>query len=179
MDPNMTPETAATQTDDFVDALEKDWHANHLKFSATATGVVARVTRLSYRIEQRVERNLSRFDLTRGEFEVLAVLLRSSSESVTPKKIQERVLITSGGLSNRIKALETKGLITRSQDTTDRRAVVVTLTEKGKSIATRAAQSHLNVEREILQGMPMEDAARLAELLKKLLVLQESSLQQD
>lgn len=175
----MNTETAATQPEDFVDALEKDWHAKHLKFSATATGVVARVIRLSYRIEQRVERNLSRFDLTRGEFEVLSVLLRSSSNPVTPKKILERVLISSGGLSNRIKALETKGFVTRSQDTADRRGVVLALTEKGRSIATRAAQSHLNVEREILQGLAMEDAAQLAELLKKLLILQETSLQQD
>ena len=43
-------------------------------------------------------------------------------------------------------------------------------------MAGKAARTHLQVEREILQGLEKEDAAALAGLLRKLILLQESGL---
>ena len=169
-------EANTNRKEDFVDQLEEEWRAADVRLSTEATRVVARIMRLSYYIEQRVERNLALFGLSRGEFEVLSVILRNPGEAMTPKKIQARVLITSGGLSNRIKTLEAKGLLTREPDPADKRGVVLKLTEKGRAMAGKAARTHLQVEREILQGFEKEDAAALAGLLRKLILLQESCL---
>ena len=88
------------------------------------------------------------YNLTRGEFEVMAVLVRNPTAAMTPKILQTKVLITSGGLSNRIKALEAKGYIVRKPDETDGRGVVLKATTKGKNVTRKALKSHLEVEKQ-------------------------------
>ena len=94
---------------DFVDSLEEEWKAQVPTLSTEPISVVARLVRMSYYVERRVAENLARYDLTRGEFEVLAVLTRNPEAVITPKILQTKILITSGGLSNRIRKLEEKG----------------------------------------------------------------------
>ena len=62
---------------DFVDSLEEEWLAEDPTLPTDAVPVVARIVRLSYYIAEKVDRNLAKFDLTRGEFEVMAVLVRN------------------------------------------------------------------------------------------------------
>lgn len=165
--------SAKESQEDFVDSLEDDWHRKKPAFETRGTAVVARIVRLNYYIEKRLARNLSRFSLSRGEFEVLSVLLRHTEDSVTPKFIQSKVLVTSGGLSNRIRTLEEKGFLRRGGDERDGRGVILTLTSEGRAVAARAAASHIETEGEILQGMPEKDIDELTRLLRKLTLLQE------
>ena len=117
---------------DFVDSLEEEWLREVPDLHTAGLAVVARLVRMSYYIARRVDSNLARFGLTRGEFEVLAVLTRNPDAKITPKDIHAKILITSGGLSNRIRKLEEKGLIVRMPDQSDGRGVVLKVTEKGR-----------------------------------------------
>ena len=172
----MTEKATSPELKDFVDSLEEEWLTEDPTLRTEGIPVVARVVRLSYYIEQRVARNLAFYNLTRGEFEVMAVLVRNPTAAMAPKILQTKVLITSGGLSNRIKALEAKGYIVRKPDETDGRGVVLKATTKGKNVTRKALKSHLEVEKQILQGLPENDAKELARLLKALILLQEDGL---
>lgn len=141
--------------------------------------VIARIVRMSHYIERRLSANLARFDLCRDEFEVMAVLARNPRREFTPKVLQSKILVSSGGLSNRIKSLEAKGLLTCGQSTGDGREVILRATKAGRDVALKAAASHMQLEREMLQGLPAEDAAELAELLRRLILLQEEPLNKD
>jgi len=161
---------------DFVDSLEEEWKAQVPTLSTEPISVVARLVRMSYYVERRVAENLARFDLTRGEFEVLAVLTRNPDAVITPKILQTKILITSGGLSNRIRKLEEKGLLERFQDTNDRRGVILKATEKGKALTLEAVNSHVEVERQFASCLSREDQLELARLLKHMILSQQREL---
>ena len=161
---------------DFVNSLEEEWKAQVPTLSTEPISVVARLVRMSYYVERRVAENLARYDLTRGEFEVLAVLTRNPEAVITPKILQTKILITSGGLSNRIRKLEEKGLLERYPDTTDRRGVILKATEKGKALTLDAVNSHVEVERQIASSLSPEDQQELARLLKHMILSQQREL---
>lgn len=169
-------EAADQKLRDFVDSLEEEWKAQVPELPTEPISVVARLVRMSYYIERRVAVNLARFDLTRGEFEVLAVLTRNPDEDITPKILQTKILITSGGLSNRIRKLEEKGLLERLPDPSDRRGVILKATEKGKALTLQAVTSHVEVERELVAGLSETEQKELASLLKHLILLQQQEL---
>ena len=90
--------------------------------------------------------------------------------------MQTKILITSGGLSNRIRKLEEKGLLERYPDTTDRRGVILKATEKGKALTLDAVNSHVEVERQIASSLSPEDQQELARLLKHMILSQQREL---
>lgn len=157
---------------DFVDSLEEEWLREVPDLHTAGLAVVARLVRMSYYIARRVDSNLARFGLTRGEFEVLAVLTRNPDAKITPKDIHAKILITSGGLSNRIRKLEEKGLIVRMPDQSDGRGVVLKVTEKGRELTLKAVTSHVEVGCQLVEGLSAQDREALSGLLKKLILSQ-------
>ena len=157
---------------DFVDSLEEEWLREVPDLHTAGLAGVARLVRMSYYIARRVDSNLARFGLTRGEFEVLAVLTRNPDAKITPKDIHAKILITSGGLSNRIRKLEEKGLIVRMPDQSDGRGVVLKVTEKGRELTLKAVTSHVEVECQLVEGLSAQDREALSGLLKKLILSQ-------
>jgi len=73
-----------------------------------------------------------RHGLTPAEFDVLATLRNAEGAyELTPGQIQDRVLITSGGLTKVIHLLEQKGYVERSVAKQDNRVKPVRLTNSG------------------------------------------------
>lgn len=161
---------------DFVDSLQEEWLAEEPDLPAQGLPCVARLVRLGYYIARRVDENFERFGLTRGEFEVLAVLVRNPEADITPKILQTKILITSGGLSNRIKRLEEKGLVVRLPDPDDRRGVILKTTPAGRDMTLKAVTAHMRVENDFMKGMPVEKQRVLAQLLKELILSQQGAL---
>lgn len=161
---------------DFVDSLQEEWLAEVPDLPAQGVPCVARLVRLGYYIARRVDANLERFGLTRGEFEVLAVLVRNPEADITPKILQTKILITSGGLSNRVKRLEEKGLVVRLPDPHDRRGVILKTTDAGRELTLRAVTAHMKVENDFMKGMSKDKQLELAKLLKELILSQSGEL---
>lgn len=95
---------------DFVDSLQEEWLAEEPELPAQGLPCVARLVRLGYYIARRVDENFERFGLTRGEFEVLAVLVRNPEADITPKILQTKILITSGVSATASSALKRRDL---------------------------------------------------------------------
>ena len=172
-------EVTSQNLKDFVDSLEEEWKAQVPTLSTEPIAVVARLVRMSYYVERRVAENLARYDLTRGEFEVLAVLTRNPDMVITPKILQTKILITSGGLSNRIRKLEAKGLLERFPDTNDRRGVILKVTEKGRALTLEAVNSHVEVERQLASCLSYGEQQELVRLLKHMILSQQRELNRD
>lgn len=112
----------------------------------------------------------ARFGLQHGEFDVLATLRRAGSPfSLTPTALYEATMVTSGAMTNRLDRLEKAGLIRRVPHPTDRRGLLVQLTEEGRELIDRAVEAHVENEHAILSGLEPEERQRLAELLEKLI----------
>ena len=161
---------------DFVDDLITEWEAVFPTLDLSPVPVVARIVRMSHHISALVDTNFARYNLTVGEFEVLAALTRSEKLQLTPKQLGEHILISSGGLTNRINRLEAKDLIVRLPDPTDRRGVIVKITEQGQALAKEAVVTHMEMENILIEGLDEDEKQQLAQLLKKLLLTQKNKL---
>lgn len=80
---------------------------------------------------------LGELGLTYPQYLVLLVLWESDSRPV--KEIGEALHLDYGTLSPLLKRLEANGMVTRARLATDERTVVISLTEEGRAVRTRAA----------------------------------------
>jgi DNA-binding MarR family transcriptional regulator len=108
--------------------------------------------------------------LDRGGFDVLATLRRSGRPyRLSPTRLYEELVLTSGAMTHRVDALMRAGLVERIADEADRRSLLVGLTAKGKSVIDRALTAHLRCEEELMAGLSPTERQKLAGLLRKLL----------
>ncbi|EAA6843831.1 MarR family transcriptional regulator [Salmonella enterica subsp. enterica serovar Pensacola] len=164
---------------DFVDNLIQEWLDTFPSLNLSGLPVIARIVRMSHYISQFVDSNLARYNLNVGEFEVLAALARNPDRQLSPKELQKKILISSGGLSNRINRLEEKKYIVRIPDPSDRRGVIVRITPEGRKLTLEAVVTHVAIEEALIQGLDIEDREQLARLLKKLIKSQKSELNEN
>ena len=78
-------------------------------------------------------------------------------------------MVTSGTMTNRIDRLEESGLVRRGPDPGDKRGVLVSLTEDGRSRVDLALAALLSSERALLSDLTAHQRRQLAALLRALL----------
>lgn len=171
MQKNNTQAPLMTSTPDLIDDIIQKWQQTDIPQSSyVGTEIIGRMVRMNAFIQQQVENNLARHNMNIGDFNLLAVLLREAPAELTPGRIQELILVSSGGLSNRMTRLEDRNLITRLPDPNDRRGVIVKLTPEGKALIEAAAPTHLALENQLVEKLDEADQAQLITLLKKMLL---------
>jgi DNA-binding MarR family transcriptional regulator len=79
-------------------------------------------------------------------------------------------MLTSSGTTKRLDKLEDAGLIARGPDPDDRRAILITLTPKGKDLIDGVTAAHLANEARLLEPLSAAEQGDLAALLRKLLL---------
>jgi DNA-binding MarR family transcriptional regulator len=105
-----------------------------------------------------------------GEFDVLATLRRSGAPyELAPTQLFEALLISSGGMTNRLDRLEKAGLIARAPNPQDRRGTLVLLTEEGLALMNRIVPLHVENEARSLSNLSREEQETLDRLLEKLI----------
>ena len=73
-------------------------------------------------------------DITMTQMQIMGCVLFSPEKSVRVRDISEELGITPGGISQQVETLVKMGLLERKPDEKDRRAVCITLSEKGNEI---------------------------------------------
>jgi DNA-binding MarR family transcriptional regulator len=73
-------------------------------------------------------------------------------------------------MTNRVDRLETRGLVRRLPDPSDRRGVLVRLTAAGRTTVDGALEGLLTRERELLAGLDPDQQRQLAGLLRTLVL---------
>lgn len=151
-------------------AIEQ-WRKERPDLDVSPMGVIGRLNEASSLIARdRLAPVFARFGLQHGEFDVLATLRRSGKPyALTPTDLYEATMVTSGAMTARLDRLEKAGLIRRAPHPSDRRGVVVQLTEKGLALVDEALAAHVANEHEILAGLTREEREVLAKLLEKLI----------
>jgi DNA-binding MarR family transcriptional regulator len=168
--------TAAGEPRDHVDRLVAQWQRLRPDFDAGAMEVVGRIFRASRFLEAGLGRALGQLNLNRGEFDVLASLLRAGPPNrLTPSALSDSLLISNGTMTYRIDRLEETGMVRRRPDPKDRRTTLVELTRNGRAVAERALAATLEAERRMTEGLTERQRAALAANLRALL----ASLEED
>lgn len=99
-----------------------------------------------------------RHGLTPAEFDVLATLRNAEGAfELTPGQIQDRVLITSGGLTKVIHLLEQKGYVERSVAKLDNRVKPVRLTTSGSRFISKVMRDLADMTGAWIRSLLKED----------------------
>jgi DNA-binding MarR family transcriptional regulator len=132
-----------------------DRSAAEVLLNLTFAGVVAL---------NRVEDFLALYGLVLKSFNVLAVI-HGDPEPLTPTTIGDRTLITKTSITSILDGLERRGLIRRRPHPTNRRSILVDLTDTGGSMCSEILRRLHAQEREWMSGMPESRRQSLIRLL--------------
>ncbi len=134
----------------------------------------------SLRVSLPLRRALQHAELQRGKvlakhgvsaatLDLLVALRRSGKPYVsTPSELARLLVLSSGGISQRLERLERQGLVKRSISDTDRRGVHVHLTRKGLATLDRLIEEYMAHEEQMLSGLTERQIAQLGRLLVRL-----------
>ena len=156
-------------TDD-VDAIVDAWRRELPDLDVEPLHVFSRVSRLARLLDLDRMSAFARHALEGWEFDVLSALRRSGEPyQLSPGRLVQETLVTSGTMTNRIDRLAAKGWVERLPSPADRRGVIVRLTKGGQETVDAAMADLLARERELLADMPGEERAALRTALRRLL----------
>jgi DNA-binding MarR family transcriptional regulator len=155
---------------DHVERVVDQWRRERPDLDLSAMAVLSRLWRFARRADAQVERGFAEHGLQPGWFDVLATLRRAGSPyELTPTRLLESAMVSSGGMTKRLDRLAEAGLVERRPDPEDRRGVRVRLTRQGLRIVNQAVEAHVERERELLAALTPRERDQLDELLRKLL----------
>ena len=154
---------------DEVDRITAAWHRERPDLDVAPLQILSRVSRLARHLDRARRQAFAAHSLDTSEFDVLAALRRAGEpNSLSPGQLATETLVTSGTMTNRIDRLESRGLVRREPDPTDRRGVRVLLTSQGRSAVDDALRDLLEREHALLAALPPGDQADLTGLLRVL-----------
>ena len=106
--------------------------------------------------------------MTASEVAVLGMLSRSGPV-LSPTRLQVLVIQSPGGLTKTLRRLEDAGYVRRLPDPSDRRALLVELTAKGRRVSVRADAAVDAHYAAVLADLDRDDRATLNALLRQVL----------
>lgn len=166
----LTNRYTATMRDD-VDELSEAWARERPDLDLAPVAVFSRISRLSRHLDLARRDAFAEYAIELWEFDVLAALRRAGRPYVlSPGRLLEQTLVTSGTMTNRVDRLESRGLVQRLPDPADRRGVQVRLTPAGKERVDAALADLLDRERQLLKVLSRPDQDALSGLLRRLVV---------
>jgi DNA-binding MarR family transcriptional regulator len=104
----------------------------------------------------------------RGQIRILKLL--SEKGNITQKELLEILTLKSGSVSETVKKLENQGYITKKKDEQDKRKVIITLTDEGRSFLEAQLKINSEQEKVLFNSLTADEQAELEELLNKLFI---------
>ena len=133
---------------DPFDEVHSQWREQRPDVDTTGLEVIGRILLLAKKLKNEARLGLAGLGVDLWAFEVLAALRRQGKPyRMNPSEISRAVILSSGAMTNRLDRLEMQGLVERSPDPGDRRAIWIELTPAGlelvdKGIEIRAEEAN-------------------------------------
>ena len=150
------------QPADIADEILEQWSSERPELD-TASLALAR----DYQREATLA--LAELGLELFEYDALSALRRQGKPYALPATTLARETdLSSGAMTHRIDRLESRKLVTRGRDATDRRSVVVRLTAAGKRLIDEAVGLRLEAADHSMKHLQRGERRRLEALLRRL-----------
>lgn len=156
---------------DAVDQMLDAWRRERPDLELAAMGTFGRLGRLAHHASRAIDDVFAQHGLNTGEFDVLAALRRAGAPHVlTPTALARTLMLSPGGMTNRLDRLEAAGLVRREADPDDRRSLQVVLTEEGLRTVDAAVSAHVANEERLLEPLTRAQRTALDDALRALLL---------
>ena len=117
-------------------------------------------------IARHADADIARSELTPGEFAILETLYHVGR--LLLGELQQKVLVSSGGITYLVDRLEQKGLVERQDCPGDRRARYAAITPEGERIIGRIFPGHARQIVRAVSGLTAAERTQATALLRKL-----------
>jgi DNA-binding MarR family transcriptional regulator len=156
---------------DRADIAVEQWARERPDLPALPMAVFGRLSDAAERVTRdHMDPLFAESGLQRGELDVLATLRRSGEPyMLSPTRLYEALMISSGGMTNRLDRLERAGLVERRPDPNDRRGKLIVLTKAGRLLVDETIGRHVANEKRLLSVLTPAEQEKLNALLKKLI----------
>lgn len=157
-------------TPDEVDQIVAAWRRERPDIDLLPLEVLSRVTRLAQQLAVARSAAFQAHGLDGWEFDVLAALRRSGDPyEMTAGALADATHVTSGTMTNRIDRLSERELVKRAADPSDRRAVRVILTDRGRAAVDGALTELVAREQQVLAAITSAEQIAIAATLRTLI----------
>jgi len=130
---------------DLIDILISEWKDERPELDTSAMQIIGRILHLGKTLEKRASKTLEVYGIHYTDFDVLATIRRSGEPfELTPSRLMQSVLITSGAMTALLNRLQKLELIYRAPDLKDGRIKLVGLTPKGVNLIDKALDTRFN-----------------------------------
>lgn len=156
---------------DRADVAIEQWAHERPDLPSLPMAVLGRLSEVAERVmRDHLNPLFAEAGLQPGEFDVLATLRRSGDPyMLSPTRLYEAAMISSGGMTNRLDRLEGAGLIERRPDPNDRRGKLIALTTPGRRLIDQTITRHVGNEEKLLSVLTIAEQEKLNTLLRKLI----------
>ncbi|ODT08316.1 MAG: MarR family transcriptional regulator [Mesorhizobium sp. SCN 65-20] len=162
-------ESADDGLHDGIDARRAQWARELPDLDTRGMAILGRARWITLAARPKIEAIFASYGLDTGEADVLFTLLRSGPPyRLRPTELYKSMMISSGGVTNRIAKLLKSGLVRQVASEGDGRSLPVELTEQGLIRAREAFEADMAVESLMLEGLSGDEQDHLARLLRKL-----------
>lgn len=174
--PQKKPPATTTQAGkgraDSLERIIENWKALRPDVDTSPMWLVARIARIEAMKRPFLRRIFAPHGLNSGLFDALAALRRNGPPyRSTPTALAKATMLTTGGITGRLDALESSGLIVREASPEDRRVTYAKLTSRGLDIVDPLLEELVEAERKLIAGL---SPAQIRRLTKDLCDLEES-----
>jgi len=135
-------------------------------FSSPAEEVYLNIQRTSAVLNREFETLLKPLGLTSTQYNVLRILRGAGTAGLLCREIGERMISPDPDITRLLDRMEKRGLITRSRDLKDRRAIFTCITEDGLSLLAKLDDVVENHHRERLAHLDKNSIQELVRLLE-------------
>lgn len=123
---------------DFIAEATRNWERHGWQDAAPGMATLTSIVRVGQILSARTEAALKPFGITFSRYELLALLMFSSSGSLPMSKASARLQVHPASVTNTVARLEQDGLVLRTPDPHDGRGTLVSITDQGIALLTRA-----------------------------------------
>ena len=153
-----------------VAGITAQWARERPDYDTAPMDVFGRIARLHKAQLEASEQAFGHLGISAADFDVLATLRRAGKPyRLTPSELTSWMMITSGGVTQRVDRLSRQGLVERAPHESDRRSTTVGLTAAGRKVIDKAMPLHIAAEQELLAGLTPKERSTLIALLTKAL----------
>jgi DNA-binding MarR family transcriptional regulator len=145
------------------------------EYSSRYRDALSQLLRVTTLMTEDMQRGLERHGLTQARAHVLWIL--GPAERMTQRELADALKVTPRNVTTLVDALEATGFLRRAAHPSDRRAIVVTLTQKGRQAVSRLRLEMTRLAESLFGDVPANRLRAFREILQdigaRLLELQE------
>ena len=134
----------------------------------TSSGIMSMVYEIKKKCLQADQRLMEELNISESELSFFSAL--DNCQGISSPELAKNMGLSLSRISRVVEKLVVNGYLDRNTDATDRRAIKLCLTPKGKAIRSKIDKARNECEGRLLEIIPPEDLERFGEMFSKIVL---------